>query len=101
MLRTEEQRVRVEEALLESFDVVTGLRHEDALPPLLFNIMLEWTIKTLEMVNEGVSMNDSHKVFVYMDDLVMMAYIKERWIDELYRKIQGMGKLLFCLELTQ
>ena len=65
-------RVRVGRQFLDTFEIHNALKQGDALPPLLFNFVLEHAIKSLEE-KEGLQLNGINKLFVYADDVVLLG----------------------------
>ena len=65
-------RVRVGKQVSDIFEIHNGLKQGDALSPLLFNLVLEHAIKSLED-KEGVQLNGIHKLLVYADDIVLLG----------------------------
>jgi hypothetical protein len=55
------------------FPIQNGLKHVDALSPLLFNFALEYAIRRVQENVEGVKLNWIHQVFPYADDLNMVG----------------------------
>ena len=49
---------------------LTKLKQGDALPPLLFNFVLEHAIKSLEE-KEGLRLNGINKLLVYADNVLL------------------------------
>ena len=62
-------RVRVGKNLSEMFPIRNGLKKEDALSPLLFNIAIECAIRGVQVNQDGLKLNGTHKLFVYSDDI--------------------------------
>jgi hypothetical protein len=53
-----------------------GLKHEDALLPLLFNFALEYAIRKIQETNLGLDMNGTHQVLAYADDVNFIGDIR-------------------------
>ncbi|PSN38267.1 hypothetical protein C0J52_16903 [Blattella germanica] len=71
-LNGKKSRVRVGKQVSYNFEIHNGLKQGDALSPLLFNLVLEHAIKSLED-KEGVQLNGIHKLLVYADDIVLLG----------------------------
>lgn len=62
-------RIKVNNSLSDPFEILTALRQGVALLPLLFNVALEYVVRGLEDINEGVKVGKLVKLFAYTDDL--------------------------------
>ena len=70
-------RVRVGGEVSEAFEIREGLKQGDALSPLLFNLVLEYVIRSVETRRYGMSLNGVTQVLAYADDLDLVADSKE------------------------
>ena len=59
-------RVQVSKNLSDAFPIRNGLKR-DALSPLLFNFALEYSIRRVQVSQDGLKLNGTHKVLVYAD----------------------------------
>ena len=60
-------RVRVGEHLSDMFPIRNGLKQGDALSPLLFNFALQCAIRRVQVIQDGLKLNDTHQLLVYAD----------------------------------
>ena len=61
----------------EDFFARTGLRQGDPLSTMLFNMVLEKTIRSTKLNRYGDIMHKSHQVIGYTDDLAVIARCEE------------------------
>jgi len=66
-------RVWVGKNLSDMFPIRNCLKHGDALSPLLFNIALEYTIRRVQVNQDGLKLNCMQQLLVYTDDVTMLG----------------------------
>ena len=66
-------RVWVGKYLSDMFSVGNGLKQEDALSPLLFNSALEYTIRRVQVTQDGFKLNSIYQLLVYTDDVNILS----------------------------
>jgi len=65
--------VRVGKRFSDMFPFRNGLKKGDVLKPLLFNFVLEYTIRRVQVNQEGLKLNGTHNLFVYGDDINILG----------------------------
>jgi hypothetical protein len=58
-------RVRVGKHLSDIFPIRNGLKQGDPLSPLLLNFALEYTIRRVQVNQDGLKLNGIHRILIY------------------------------------
>jgi len=66
-------RVRVGKNLSERFPIRNGLKQGDALTPMLFNSVLEYAIRMVQVKQDGLKLNGTHQLLAYADDVNVLG----------------------------
>jgi len=55
--------------LSDMFSIKNGLKHRDAISPLLFNFALDFAIRRVQITQDGLQLNGTHQLLFYVDDI--------------------------------
>jgi hypothetical protein len=55
------------------FPIINGLKQVDALSPLLYNFPLVYAITRVQVIQDGLKLNGTHKLLVYVHDVNILG----------------------------
>ena len=68
--------VRAGKNLSDMFPIRNGLKQGDALSPLLFNFSLDYAIRRVQVIQNGLQLNGTHQLWF----MLMLIYWEEVYI---------------------
>ena len=66
-------RVRVGKNVSDRSPIRNGLKQGDVLSPMLFNFALENAIKRVQVNQDGLKLNGTHRLLAYADDVNILG----------------------------
>jgi hypothetical protein len=83
-------RVRVGKNLSDRFPIRNGLKQGAALSPLLLNFALEYVIRRVRVIQDGLKLNGTHLILVYADDVnIRVLGGSVHTLKEIYKETAG------------
>jgi len=91
-------KVKYQQEMSEKFEVKSGLHQGDALSPTLFNIALEWVVRTANETRK-MEVGEIETILAYADDVVILGYSRNE-VKQTTIKFLEAGKIM-GLEVNQ
>ena len=66
-------RVPVGKNVSDRFPIRNGLKQGGALPPMLLNFALQYSIRRVQVNQDGLKLNGTHQLLAYADDVNMLG----------------------------
>ena len=66
-------RVRLGKNVSDRFPIRNGLKHGDVLSPFIFNFAFEYAIRRVQVTQDGLKLNCTHRLVVYVDGVNVLG----------------------------
>ena len=66
-------RVQVGKNVSDKFPIRNGVTQGDTVEPIIFNLGLEYTIKRVQINQDGLKLNGTYQLLAYADDVNILG----------------------------
>lgn len=85
--------VRVGRSISEAFSIHNGLKQGDVMPPLLFNVVMEYLVREMRQTARGGTPDKKVLLLPYADDLDITSERRENMVCYAEALIKAVGKV--------